>query len=460
MSDPVYVSHPETTLQKMLWERHGFMSGFRFRGQEGFYPALAYALLLHYFVSYPGIWRFMQETYHTIISPLISIDTSFAHQYPDNQRFSIPDYWSQLSSACKDLCLSQFPGKENIQSRIQSGQMLSFEDIAHMSTLTAYFHISLAIHRWIDNGPKTHHYCKANTGQVMLFVNLVYENNHVVSLIHESFTSQREISEPVFPHYMLYERKGHTALILAPEHTDPVQEIDKKDTLIKAMAMMVSLLAKQVASMQTLPKELAGTSSTLYELQRQVTPLLAELMPESEFDTEALNRALRVPVGESESVRVPHSCATCAEYKEMQEMSVTDHGHFFHISCLQTHFSQLVSFDDLLRCPIPTCPNHLPEQVLDYLPAFKQLYSTWKQQHVVYHTTSKVSRANPTCDYCQSVFPANQLCTVDQHRLCRNCCLLSWNSCHCVACSQLLSEEAKYNITTFVRLQPASSSMH
>lgn len=462
MSRPEYQSSCSSSrLLTLLSTSHGFTAWFKFTGLEGYYPALGYALLLHNYTPYPSIWRWMDETYRKTIKPIIKVDEEYCAHYQE-RRFEVAEYWVALGNACKEVCIIPFAGKTEVINRIQAGRMLDFEDAAHNETLAGHLHISLALHRWVDSEAKTYHHCRANIGQVVAFVNLAFEHNCVYSLIHCNFQTQAVITEPTFPHYMLYEKKGQSALVFvstAPQ--EEYREKDSKDTLIRNMAILISLLSKVVAtSLPILPRALQDTRSQLYEVQRQVAPLLQDLLPECDINTEDMRKLLSMPLEQEVDTRFPHTCATCALYPEVQTEGVSDHGHFFHLPCLEVHFQHISEFDDSLKCPIPTCSQRLPELLLDRFPVYKHRYTTWKKQQLEYSTTSKLNASKTICSQCKLRFPIDRLCTVDEHRFCRECCRMTWDSRACVVCWKPLSFDVQLAIQSFMSAPQISSSFH
>lgn len=456
MSLPEYQnSCSNSRLLTLLSSTHGFTAWFKFSGLEGFYPALGYALLLHHYLSYPSIWRFMDKTYRETISPIIKVDAEYSAYY-QQQRYQLVEYWLAIGNACKEVCIIPFADKPHVISRIQAGKMLDFEDADHYATLASHLHISLAMHRWVDSEPKTYHYCKANNGQIVVYVNLAFERNCVYSLVHCNFQAQTAVPEPMFPHYMLYERKGQSALIFtstAPQEEN--REIDRKDTLIRNMSVIIGLLAKEAATGMTfIPRTLQDTHSQLMEVHKQVAPLLQDLLPECDINTEDMGRLFALPIEQEADTRTPHTCATCTLYPEVQAEGVNDHGHFFHLPCLDVHFQHITQVEDSLKCPIPTCPHRLPEILLNLFPAYKQRYTLWKQQQLDSYTTSKLNATKVPCSSCKLLLPITRQCTVDEHRLCRNCCKLTWDSHQCVVCRKPLSIETQIAIQSFMKEEP------
>jgi len=390
----------------------------------------------------------MDETYRRTIAPIIRVDEDSETRWPRNQKYGEAEYWTALGNACKELCKVPFVEKTVIVNRIHAGRMLDFEDADHNATLAGYLHISLAMHCWVDAEPKTYAYCKANVGQVVVFVNLAFERNCVYSLIHASFQAQTTIPEPVFPHYMLYEKKASPLVFTPTAPQEQPRDTDIKNIIIKSQALMINLLVKEVAAgLTTLPSSLQDTHSKLYELHKQVAPLLQSHFPECDIDTEDMRTALRLQVAQ-EDMRPPHTCETCGQYREVQAEGINDHGHFFHAPCLEVHFQQVTRLEESLKCPIHNCPHSLPELLLDHFPPYKERYSHWKTQHLAYSTHANNRNI---CHHCRSNFPAERLCAVDQHRLCSECGMKTWNNRACIVCHKPLSHEVMVFLQGFLR---------
>ena len=305
---PEYSAYPTTELQQILHAK-GFTHFYSFPNEGCFYAALGFAIMLHTYPDYSAISTFMLETWRPKVAPLHKIEALHG-----DARYHKSEYWADMQQRCKDICLEIFAQKEHVRSKITADRMLDPDNRDYYNDIVRFFRVSLALHRIIENSPKTYHYASGNTGSSVVFVNLAMENGRVTALVHKDMT-WGVVPKPVFPHYMqLHSKEPGSPQPLLLSRNDLQHLQDPRDALIRNLVKVTTLLSRVVLSQQTM---VARTEEhTLEELKTShgyMAPIVREHFPGVDFDSEELRRVLALPLEELPRLLAHRFCSRRSE---------------------------------------------------------------------------------------------------------------------------------------------------
>lgn len=424
---------PESDFIRRVREEAGYTGWFTFQDLTGFYPALAFGLLLHTLPTYEEIKPYIENCWKPKVADMHRVTVSYSCNWANEE------CWRELSTICKSQCSSLFRyDNPALSEYIQNNNVCPFSDKSVYLRIAKHYGISLLVYEDNGQGFDMTEYCAAVENEVTFYVCLAVEAGKISVLVHGLFDRSEVVASEGFPFYVKYAGKVNIHRGCGSENA-----LEQTQPVIRGMSKMIDLLALLTLSRTgDFPSHMQPAITTLQSLH---TTIAKQHGFQWDFNSENLASVLSIPIHSEPVVdyRPAHTIRTCSLYPEYGDL-VSDHGHRFHLSCLEVYLTDCFNRGDWdLLCP--KCSTiSLPVIFLDFFPSLQNQFYESKER------TSRVSKVLQPglCHHCDQKH--REVITLDHgHGLCLTCATLG--SSFCRSCGHCLSLNDKATIQHFAR---------